>query len=198
MIHKIDEETIDFLAEKKLSFNQFAICLFIFHKDDKNIIKLIDQTGVTMGETWIKKEGGDWIKEIDDLIKRGFLVRFGGDDKWKYHIGNFYVTPEFTDGFLIGEDDAADELWAEYPAFGLWGVGGTEPMSSKICDFDDFNDKYTKAIKGDLKLHRSIIDKVKAYNLSHEYADMKIMNFVGSRQWENMTGKDESKRTRSY
>ena len=45
MLYEIDNETIDFLCEHKLTLNQFAICLLIHKKDTATMIRINTEIG---------------------------------------------------------------------------------------------------------------------------------------------------------
>ena len=194
MILEIDSGTVDFLCKKKISFNQFCILLLIYRKDYNSIIKLNEATEHKLGNRLIKKGDGELINEVDDLIERDFLLNHNliADDP--YDLDNFVVTTKFTKGFLIDIEDAAKELWKEYPSFIRLGDG--KEVSTTVCDYEDFEEKYYKVIQYNLKLHNEIISKLKKYKKSNSYAEMNIMNFIGSRHWEKMI--DNEQRTTRY
>ncbi len=181
MIYSIDKETIDFICEKGLTINQFALCLLIYHKDIAGILKYTNEVGY-LGEN-IVINNGKKMTEIEDLLARGFLLNQGLDRKNEYALDNFIVTEKFTKSFLLWIEDAAQELWYAYPKFLL--IGGEE-KPTKVCDYDEFELKYLKIINNSYKKHQEILAKLKAFTSAHKYAIMNLMNFIGSRHWEDM------------
>lgn len=195
MIYELDKETINFICKKKISFNQFAICLLINARDTAGIIQIQEELGF-IGDRLIKKGDRTYINELDDLIDRGFILNHEIDKKDFYALDNFVVTPEFTTGFLGDIDEMCKELWSEYPS--TINIRGAE-YPTKACDYDEFCKVYIKAIKSSIKTHNEIIAKLKKFKSSHNnYAEMKIMNFVGSRHWENLQNESSKPKIRLY
>lgn len=191
MLYEIDNETIDFLCEHKLTLNQFAICLLIHQKNTATIIRINNEIGVI--GNYLIPNGVDlqgkkkYIKEIDDLINRNFIRLTFVDKEDKYALDNFEVTSKFTDD-LHQESDIFEELWQEYPRF-IYVQGLEYP--AKSTDYDELKEKYLKIIKNSKKKHKEIILKLKEFKINNPYAQMGIEKFVGSRQWESLT--DNSK-----
>jgi len=197
MLYEIDNETIDFLCENKLTLNQFAICLLIHKKDTATMIRInneIGQIGNYLIPNGVDPQGKKkYIKEIDDLIDRNFLRLTFIDKEDKYALDNFEVTAKFTDQF-IQEIDIFEEFWQEYPKFLF--VNGLE-FPAKSTDYEELKEKYLKTIKNSKKKHRDIIEKLKRFKLDNNYAQMGIEKFVGSRQWDSMIEETKIK-TRGY
>lgn len=183
MITKIDKETLDFLCEKSLTFNQFAICLLIYHKDVAKIIQYTEEVGY-MGTATIVTKDGFSVMEIEDLLQRGFLLSHGLDKKEPWALDNFIVTEKFTKGFLIGTEDVFSELWQEYPKHILIN---NEEKPTKVADYETLEEKYLKAIGYNLKKHQEVMRKLKLYKSSHQYAQMNLANFIGSKHWTELT-----------
>lgn len=193
MIYELDKDVIDFLCKKKISFTQFAICLLAYRKDTANIIKISEEIG-KIGDCLIPLGNEKYISEIDDLIKRDYLTHDKHNKSLQYHIDNLIVTEKFLRGFIDPTQDLAQEFWDAYPK-NLMINGATVPATA--CDYDEFAAKYLKAIKNSPKLHKEIIAKLKSVLETYPYAQMNIMNYVGSRQWEQFD--DQSvRKARTY
>ena len=109
MLTRIDKETLDFMSKKKLSFNQFCICLLIHNRDVAGIIQYTDRIGFLGSGTKVNPDKTE-VKEITDLINRGFLRHAGTDKQNYYSLDNFDVTEKFTGGLIINAQKAVDEL----------------------------------------------------------------------------------------
>jgi len=184
MITQIDKRTLDFLVKKKLTFNQFCMCLMIYHEDVAGIIKYTDQVGFLTGGTIIKPDGSK-VNELNDLIKRGYLAHTIIDEREPYNLDNYTVTDKFIKGFLDRFDEYAKELWAEYPKEGK--IGNHDPFPAKSVDFDEFKEKYIKILKEDIDEHEVNITRLREYKKQHQYAEMGIMKYIGSRHWQNLS-----------
>lgn len=194
MINKIDEETLDFICRKNLTIGQFAICLMIYHKDVTGIIKYFNEIGY-LGDSLITKKTGEKVTEIDDLLERGFLLNHGLDRSNEYALDNFVVTEQFTKGFLIGTEEVAQELWEAYPKFILIN---NEEKPTKVCDFEDVEEKYLKTIQCNIKKHQSIMRKLETYKKTNKYAPCNLMNFIASRYWEDYMKDESAPKSRIY
>jgi hypothetical protein len=176
MITNIDKETIAFLCAKKITFNQFCICLMIHYEDLEGIIKYTAEIGYLTGGS-VMKPNKKVVKELDDLLDRGFLS-FKGQDR--YDLDNYEVTEKFTKGFLDTLNDKAKQLWNAYPAHILFG-SDPKPVAKAVM-YDDFEELYLKLLKQDVSVHETVMGVVKKLTS----APMKIDKFVGSRHWENI------------
>jgi len=194
MINKIDEETLDFICRKNLTIGQFGICLMIYHKDVAGIIKYCEEIGY-LGDSMITKKDGKTITEIDDLLERGFLLNHGLDKREEYALDNFVVTEQFTKGFLIGTEDVAQELWDAYPRYILIN---NEEKPTKVCDFEDVEEKYLKTIQCNIKTHQSVIRKLENYKKTNKYAPCNLMNFIASRYWVDYMKDESAPKSRIY
>lgn len=188
MITEIDKDTLDFLAKRKLTFNQFCMCLMIHNKDYVGIIKYTAEIGFLTGGT-VMRPNKTTVNELDDLISRGILKHDFVDKDDYYSLDNFTVTEKFTKGFLSALEDMAEELWRIYPPLFISG----EEKPSKAWDYEEFKDKYLLTIKNDRTVHAKVIAQVKKLR----YAKMNLKNFVGSRDWEN-TQDEQKPATRLY
>lgn len=193
MLHELDEETIDFICKQQITFNQFAICLLIHKKNVATLLRINHEVSI-IGDSRIpagKDKDGKRIykKEIVDLIERAFIINNFLDPEDKYALDNFIVTDKFTSAFPV-ETIMFEEFWSAYPK--SIQVGGVE-YPAKATDYDDLSSKYMKAIKGSKKKHREIIAKLEIHKETNPYAVMNIVNFVGSRHWENMSQQEKGK-----
>ncbi len=187
MLYEIDNETVDFLCEHKLTLNQLAICLLIYKKDKTNIMKMNHELGVKIGDCLIpngldsqgKKK---YKKEIIDLIDRDF-IRFTFDDKEdKYNVDNFEVSNRFLKDLGI-TTNLFEEFWQEYPK-SLFVQGIEYP--AKSADYEELEKKYLKLIKNSKTKHKEIIEILRHFKSNNTYAQMGIEKFIGSRQWESL------------
>lgn len=182
MITVLDAKTLDFIAKKKLTFNQFCICLLLYHEDVAGILKYTNEVGFLGSGVSYKPDGKTKVHELDDLIDRGYLIDLKIDKNNPTALDNYRVSEKFTKDFLA-DDSTALELWNLYPRH--LSIQGRD-VPAKACDYEEFRDKYLKVIARNLELHSDIISKLQAYKRSHQYAEMTILKFVGSRHWENL------------
>ena len=194
MLYELDKELVDFLCRKKLTFTQFSICLLVHRKDVATIIRMEEEVG-KLGDNLIALGDGKYKTEIDDLLDRGYLITEKVNKKFDYHIDNLIVTQKFLHGFIDDKLDMAQEFWDTYPK-NLMINGAAVP--STVCDYDEFTAKYLKAIKNSPRLHKEIIGKLQAAKEDYPYAIMSIMNFVGSRHWEQMNEQSAKVKSRTY
>lgn len=180
MITKIEKDTLDFLVKKKLTFNQFCICLMLYHKDYAGMMRYTDQIGYLTGGTVIKPDKKA-VKEMDDLLERGFLVHENRDKNNYWDLDNFLLTEKFTKGFLDNLEEKAKEFFKAYPSNLL--IQNNE-VPAKVVAVEEFLLDYIKLLKTDITLHEKIMLDIKGLR----YAKMKISNYISSRQWENNAG----------
>lgn len=183
MITRIDSQTLDFLAKKKLTFNQFCMCLLVFHQDVAGILKYTNEIGYITGGTVLRADRKE-VNELEDLINRGYIKHTFLDKSDYYSLDNFSVTEKFAKGFLDRFEEYAKELWALYPKEGMIN---NNTFTAKSVDYDEYKDKYTSILKEDIEIHKINIDRLRAYLKTHKYAEMGIMKYIGSRHWENLT-----------
>jgi hypothetical protein len=187
MLTKIDKDTITFISKHKLTFQQYAICLLIYHKDTASMIQIEEEIGL-IGNCLLPLRTKDsngkpqYKSELEDLIDRGYIINRGKSNK--YELDYLVLTPKFTDSVLVNIHTAPKEIWNEYPR--LISVEGKE-FSAKSCDFDEFCDLYLKAINWDISEHQRVKEAVKTIKeQGGNYAKMGIKKWVGSRQWDEM------------
>lgn len=194
MIYELDREVIDFLCKKKITFTQFAICLLVYKKDTATIIRMEEEIG-RLGDCKIPLGNNVYKSEIDDLIDRDYLVHEKKNKALEYHIDNLIVTTKFLRGFIDEEANMAQEFWNIYPK--QININGLA-VPSTACDYDEFEVKYLKAIKSSSGVHKEVMSKLRAMVEDNPYAPMTIMNFVGSRHWENLNEQPTRAKTRTY
>jgi hypothetical protein len=177
MIFEIDRETVNFVSSKKITFNQFIICLLIYQRDAASIIQYTNDVGI-IGDCLIPLGDGKYIREIEDLINRGFIKT---TKEGVYDLDYLIVTTKFSKGLFDELDVAAREAFELYPKYIRVN---TQDFEAKACDFEDFAKKYLLAIGGSIKEHKDIVmPHIKALRKSG-YAKMKIMNYIGSKNWK--------------
>ena len=190
MLTEIDKETLDFLCKKKLTFNQYCMCLMIYKQDHVSIIKYTNEIGYLTGGT-VKKTDGKIVNELDDLLERGILKHDNIDKEDWYSLDNFTVTNKFLDNLFGNVTEMAEELWKAYPPLLIQN----EEKPSKAWDKEEFTEKYLRQIKNSRETHAIVMKRVKGFG---KYAPMNLKNFVGSNDWENSSATEEKHATRYY
>lgn len=180
MITSIDKETIDFLAKKKLTFNQFCMCLLVHYKDVASIIKYTNEVGFLTGGTVIKPNKKQ-VNELDDLVERGFIEYTFRRKDDKHHLDNYSVTEKFTKGFLDGFKEKIKQVWDMYPTYMI--INNEEKPYGK-SDFEAFSDQYTKLLKEDVSVHEKIVIDLTERLKQSKYAAVKLSNYISTRLWE--------------
>ncbi len=166
-----NKEFVDLLCDLKISPNQFLICMLIHDKDVAATIKYYEENGENKFD----------FKDIELLLKRGFIIRISKDEK-HYHLDQFITTDLFSGGFLVDNEEAGEELWDAYPNW--MHFNNTKPVAAKSCDKDDLIEKYGKKIKGSKKKHKEIMDILAKYNdQTGGNPGMGIEKFVVSEHW---------------
>lgn len=188
MITQIDKETLDFLCKKKITFNQFCMCLLIMHKDAVAIIRYTNEIGFITGGTYRTPKNKE-INELKDLLDRGFLKHDNIDKNDYYSLDNFLITEKFSKNFGDHYKEAAKEFWDAYPI--AFNIKGVRTETARAVDYDEFEQKYMEIIKGDFGEHKRAMEKLS--NMDKNYAQMKIMNFIGSKHWQNNSGATTAK-----
>ncbi len=193
MITEIDKETLNFISKKKLTFNQFCVCLLLYNKDFTAMQQYTHEIGYLTGGSYIKPNR-DEVNEVEDLLARGFIIHEGRDKKNYYDLDNFTVTDKFTKGFIDKYEEACDEFWKLYP--NNFFINGKESPTAKVMDYEEFKKVYINIIKSDFSLHSNIIGKIRIALSNSKYATMKISNYLASKQWENEVGTEQKIRIR--
>jgi hypothetical protein len=190
MITEIDKETIDFLGSKKLTFNQFCICLLLHEGNVAKIIQYTNEVGYLTGGTVLKPDR-TVVNELDDLVARGF-VKFAWINKGnKWDLDNYSVTEKFSKGFLDQYKIYAKELWEAYPKQ-MWIAGEAKDVA-KVYDIEEFEKKYVRILKEDINVHQKVMDALRMLKAKSSYAPVKLENFLASRYWENITAESNER-----
>jgi len=194
MITAIDKETLTFLGKKKLTFNQFAMCLLLYHKDVAGVIQYTAEVGYLTGGTILNTQGKE-INELDDLIERGIVQYVFRDKSDAQSLDNYSVTEKFTKGFMDRYKDAAEEFWKQYPD--TFFIQGEEKRIARAVDYDEYAEKYIKIITYDFNRHLIMMNNIKVQLQKSRYALMGIIKYITSRPYENQE-ENVTKRSRSY
>lgn len=188
MIAKIDKETVQFICKHRITFQQFALCLLIYHNDTASLIQ-IEEEIAHIGDCLIPTGKGDYKQEITDLIERGYLIN--NNKKNEYVLDLFVLTPKFTNDFLVDISQAPQEAWDKYPKNLLIN---NQEVTTKSCNYDEFVTMYLKAINWDIKQHKKALRDIELIKKQSKYAKVKIMNWAGGRLWNE---REEEKTTKS-
>jgi hypothetical protein len=184
MITTIDKETLDFLGKKKLTFNQFCICLLLHEGDISKVIQYTAEVAYLTGGTVLTSETKK-VNELDDLVAKGY-VKFNWinkDDKWD--LDNYAVTEKFTQDFLDKFKIYAKELWDLYPT-DMW-LNGEPKTVAKIYPYEDYEADYTKLLKTDISVHQKAVAPLKEWRKANPcYAPINLKNYIGVRYWEQL------------
>lgn len=178
MIYNI-EEFLDFLCDKKIDANEYLLCMLLYYNDEGMIEKFKNRFRI------FEPERGKYIKSmLENLIALGYVDDFNDvrDGLKYYDVNLLMVTPKFTQEFLIDKEDAAEELWKAYPK----RMFIDRMVPARSMDYDEFVKKYNSIIKGNKKLHKKILNILENYKKSHDYPEMGIEKFLGSRHWETL------------
>lgn len=198
MIGRIDKETVQFICKHKLTFQQFAICLLIYHQDIASIIQIQEENGGSkIGDGLIPVKFNkqtnkmDYKHELTDLVERGYILNQNPVAN-EFILDYFKITPKFTKDFLVDVLEAPQEAWNAYPKFVL--IGEKEVLA-KTTDFDEFVKKYLKAINYTIKEHKIAMEDIAMIKKNSKYAPTGIEKWVGGRLWKERQG--ESSRPKS-
>lgn len=198
MITYIDKDTIDFLGKKKLTFNQFCICLLLHeaqHDPQSGVAKVLQYTaevGSFLTGGSVLRTDKTKVNELEDLLDRGFIRYAFIDKSDKHSLDNYSVTDKFTKGFLDRFKLYAKELWDAYPA--KMHIGGETKDVAKVYIYEDFEEDYSKILKEDLNQHQEALRAVKELvKRTGGYAEINLRNYIGSRHWKNTTLHDQER-----
>jgi len=162
---------IRFLADKKITMNQFGFLWMIYHRDEKNL-------------TLYQKEVGAFsMKSIEDLVDRGYLMHTNPNAD-KLYMGEFVTTPLFSEQILIDDEvGALKEIIAVYIPFFI--IHGKKQLTTSV-DKPALAKIYHKRIGGDMIKHRIIVEKTKKVAemmRSEELNPMKIDKYIIGEGW---------------
>jgi hypothetical protein len=180
MITKIDKETVQFICKHKLTFQQFCLCLLIYHKDVSSIIQINEEISV-IGDCMIPVTIGgvkNYKHETNDLVDRGYLVN--NNPRGEYSLDYFALTPKFTKDFLVDLTEAPKEAWEAYPKRLL--IDNKE-LTSKTCTYDEFASEYLRGINFNIKEHKKAMLHLELMKKKSKYASCGIKKWAGGRLW---------------
>lgn len=145
--------------------NQFFFCYLIHNDRFAELYEYVDKVG-----TFDKKE-------IDDLLKRGYIENI--NENGKFTADAFVTTEKFTRKFLANKDVLAKEFMEAYPSFG--NIDG-KPIVLKSILPDVLFKLYNNITNREVAEHKRImaaLEKGKTLGL----VNMKIEKWLESRQW---------------
>lgn len=197
MITTIDKETVIFLAKHKLTFNQYCILLLLHQRDVASIIQYTCEIGFLSGGTVIRPDRKK-VNELQDLIDRNFLIHDLIDKEDIHSIENYVLTDKFLRIMDVNAKykQAAAEFWGKYP--NIININGRESATGKSVEYDDFVDKYTEILKKDFNLHKHIMEVLTKQTKANPYAQMGIMKYLGSKQWEGESNVQQQSQLRIH
>lgn len=177
------KELTQVLIEHDLTIDQFYILLLL-----RDVSK--EGGNNKVAQSYIDKFGMFSIFDIEALVEKGFVTDFNSPgETYFYH---YMVSPIKTKSIFI-DDDMFDELWNEYPAYLL--INNTK-IPSKSDGYDEIKIVYLKAIRHSAKNHERVMKAVRKQNERETYAKIKLLNFIKSKEWDNIL-KDDSGRPKS-
>ncbi len=143
----------DELVRLSITPTQCHLCMCLLEtgkKREKLIIKYKNN---------FKLEAED-LKKLQDL---GYLENMNGQSSKVDSIHLYYVTPKLKELLFVDDDDleiACEEAWQAYPK--LLKIEG-KSQSSRTISRDDFSEAYTKLIRGNIILHKKIVEMFSHY-----------------------------------
>lgn len=162
---------VRFLADKKMTMNQFGFLWMIYHRDEKNLV------------LYQKEVGPFSNKAIKDLIDRGYLVQTNPNSD-KLYMGELLATPAFSGQILIDDPRAAlDELIDVYIPYFM--IHGKKQLTTSV-DKDVLAKTYHRKLGGDRIKHRIIVEKTKKVAemmRRDELNPMKIDKYIIGEGW---------------
>lgn len=172
---------VRFLADKKLTMNQFGFLWMVYHRDEKNLA------------LYQRSVGPFSKKSIDNLIERGYLIHTNPNSD-KLFTGELMTTHLFSAEILIDDEfKALEELMEVYPKYFM--INGKKQITT-ACDLDALARVYAKINKGDKIQHRIIVEKTKkvAEMIKREEMNpMKIDKYIKGRGWSAADMDDETR-----
>jgi hypothetical protein len=165
----------DKLVKYKISPNQLYFCSCLMENDKFNLTRVWN-LGVKISSD-----------EIQDLIKRK-IINIINESK-PISINNLFINPSFREGLEFDIEVLAEELRQCY--FKRLDVNGTIYPARNIDDFD-LRKLYSEILKGDIELHKKIINVTKKYVDGKEVGNLGLDKYIKSKFWESL---EESKDT---
>lgn len=148
----------DELVRLSITPTQCHLCMCLLEtgkKREKLIIKYKNN---------FKLEAED-LKKLQDL---GYLENMNGQASKVDSIHLYYVTPKLKELLFVDDDDleiACEEAWQAFPKLLMLPDkdGKLKPQSSRTISRDDFGEAYTKLIRGNIILHKRIVEMFTHY-----------------------------------
>lgn len=173
MIYEIDKYT-DYLCDMGISANQFYFCWLLYTKDYKNLKK------------YINRFGNFEENEIKDLIDRGIVLNTN-PKATAFNTESLHVGLDFAEQIIIEPEEAFDELMESYPKFVVVNNNKFPATGLNWQDERGLREAYSKEIKKNKFLHRSIIELLKEWKEANGgYALFKIDKFITSKYWREL------------
>ena len=177
------KELTEVLIEHDLTIEQFYILLLL-----RDVSKEGGNNDVA--KNYINKFGMFSGHDIQALLDKDYVTDFNSPgETFFYH---FMANPIKTKSIFL-DDDLFDELWNEYPPYLLIQ---NKQIPSKSDGYDEIKVVYLKMIRRSLKTHEKVMKALRFYKQSESFAKIKLMNFIKSKEWENII-KDEPTRARN-
>jgi len=179
MIYEIDKYT-DYLCDLGINPNQFYICWLLYTKDYKNIRKYID------------KFGNFDTEDLKGLIDKGYVIS-SNPNALAFNTSSLFVGLDFAEKIIIEPEEAFDELLSVYPKYVMVNNVKYPSTGLSFSDEKGLRELYTKELKKNKFLHKSIIESVKKWGEDNSgYAPFKIDKFITSRFWKELKKAEEN------
>ncbi len=167
------KELTDVLIEHDLTIQQYYI-LCILRNNSK------EHNNSDIADKYIKHFGRFAYTDIEVLINRKLIEDFNSPGET--YVFNYMVHP-INCKDIFADDDMAEEIWNEYPSYMMIN---TKKVTTKSEGDDAIKDAYLRKIRHSAKLHDKVMKAIRLYKESNQYANMKLMTFIQSKEWENI------------
>ena len=130
-----------------------------------HVLMLFLETGKKR-EQLISRYNNNFKFEKNDLLKLeelGYLENMNSPNSKTNSVHLYIITPKLKELLFIDEDDleiACEEAWLAYPK--LLIIDG-KSQSSRTISRDEFSTVYTKVIRGNIILHKKIVEMFTHY-----------------------------------
>ena len=182
------KEYLNFLADKQITPNQFAICWVIYFKHSPDVIEGVKKYFENVEK--FKKEG------VEALVKKGYIEPlFKGDSC--YEIGNLLTTLAFSEDIFIDGEDAFQEIIDIYPS--TFEFKEARPPYKKITvftnavDLEKMERLYSNILNSNKGKHRDIVTKTKKFVKlvnSGQIQCCKLDKYIMGRLWNSVPEDD--------
>lgn len=176
----IIEVSVDFLVKHKITFEQYALCYFLYkdkYEVNKEGQRIYKESGPSISNIYkysqnIKK----WTKkEIDDIVDKGFIKKIGK----KYSPDVFEITDKFVQLVFLKTSDF-EHLLNLYPD--RLDLGNGRPMANlKAFDYDELNRSYKSVVKTKMKHERIMI--ITKWAKENNMLNLSFDKFIKGRYW---------------